>query len=514
MRHTRNWWLSVGIGLLISLAALPARAALPNGVKEADIGDPTPAGSASVDANGVWTVTAGGSDIWGAADSMHFVFRTLDGNGSATMRFTTRTGGHSADNAAKSGPMMRASDDAGAVSAFIPFQGDRNMDPHYRFDADDQTTNFEVENRGHGPAANRPIWQRMERQGNRFTSLISEDGKVWTSLVSVAMENMPASVLAGIAATAHGGDVPVTVTYDNVTIGPDLSPRGVVAMGQDKGALVIWNAVPGAEGYNVYTLAADRTANRVTATPTKNTSIVLDNLENGKPATVVVAAIQGGKEGIGVETEVTPAAPVLGGLEGININTVQPGSHTVDASGVITMSGSGHVIGTVNGFSNRSDGFYFLAMPKAGNATVTVRVLDGPSAKRDDDNRQVGVMIRETLDEDSRFVMTELSSGSGTRLQRRTKASAAAEETDGDLSDPALRPVWLRLARDGNKFTASVAEDKDGKNFKPLGDPVTIDGFNSQAYVGVALSPHTGFNARPPGGLESAEAKLDNLSVK
>ena len=57
-------------------------------------------------------------------------------------------------------------------------------------------------------------------------------------------------------------------------------------------------------------------------------------------------------------------APVAGGFEGININTVQPGTVSVDGSGVITMQGAGYVIGTTgDNISGRTDGFYYLAMP-------------------------------------------------------------------------------------------------------------------------------------------------------
>jgi hypothetical protein len=288
----------------------------------------------------------------------------------------------------------------------------------------------------------------------------------------------------------------------------------VTAIARDKGALVSWNPVPGAEAYNVYTQGADQALNRITADATKNTSVEIQNLENGKPATLVVAAVMGGKEGIGVRTVVIPAPPILGTFAGININTVQAGSETVDANGVITMKGAGHAIGKATDYSGRSDGFYYLAMPQTGNATATVRLVAGPTADRDEDDRQAGIMFRESLDQDARFVMMEARSANDGRLQRRTRAGSDAEVTEAGLTDPTARPVWLRVVRNGNTFTAFVAEDKDGKNFKQVGDPVTIDGFSNQAYVGLALSPRNGINVRPPDGIEFAQAQFDNLSVK
>jgi hypothetical protein len=517
MQYRKPWFLLLCFALLIGAMVPGAYAQLPEGWKAEDIGDLDIPGKTTFDAaKGLYTISTGGQDIWGSGDSFHFAYRTLSGDGNITMRFVGRSG--VAETApSKSGPMMRGSNAADAVSAYLPFQGDRNMDPHYRFEDGGGTTNFEIENRGRIGTADRPIWQRIERQGNRFSSMISDDGRVWTSLVSVRMENMPAQVLAGIGVTKHGatgGDDPVTVNYDNVTVGTDLSPQNVTAIARDKGALVMWNAVTGAEGYNVYTQGADQALNKITAEATKNTSIELQNLENGKAVTVVVTAIQAAKEGVGVRATVTPAPPVVGTFQGIDINTIQAGSATADANGVVTLHGAGHAIGTATAQSNRADGFYFLAMPQTGNATATVRVTAGPNADREDENRQIGIMFRESLDQDARFVMMELRSAGGAFLQRRIQASAPAEATDAEISDPALRPVWLRVVRNGNAFTAFIAEDKDGANFRQVGEPVTINDFSQQAYVGVALSPHNGFNARPPDGVELAEAQVDNLSVK
>ncbi len=515
MRQVKGWLRFLFLGTLLAATALSAHAQLPPEFKGQDLGEPEQSGSVAVSDQGVWTVVAGGNDIWGANDTGYFVFREHTGNGNVTMRFVEKRD-HDITTPAKSGPMLRGSLEPDAISAFLPFQGDRLVDPHFRFEDGDSTTNFEIEMRGHAPSPDTPLWQRLERQGNRISGLISDDGRIWTSLVSVQMENMPQTVLAGLAATKHSasGETPVTVVYDNVSIGPGLSPQNVVAMGRDRGALVMWSAVPGAEGYNVYLLADDRTANKITAEPTQNTSIEIPNLENGKATTVVVAAIQGGTEGVGVRAVVTPGAPVSGGLQGVNINTVQPGSHSVDANGVITLRGAGHAIGVAGTYAGRSDGFYFLGMPRSGNATVTVRVVSGPDAEREDPNRQAALMFRESLNEDARFVMMDVTSENGVRLQSRTTISGVAEAIDAEVADPTARPVWLRVVRNGNTFTGFVAEDEAGQEFRQVGDPVTIEGFSELAYVGLGISPRTGFDARPENNLESAEATFDNLTIQ
>ena len=124
--HSPNRWIYLlGLISLLLVGALPAHAApppsLPPDLKGQDLGTPDIPGSFTTDATkGTITVVAGGSDIWGTADEGFFVFKENTGDGSVTMRFTSRTGGHT-DNAAKSGPMIRATTDQDAVSAFLPF---------------------------------------------------------------------------------------------------------------------------------------------------------------------------------------------------------------------------------------------------------------------------------------------------------------------------------------------------------------------------------------------------------
>jgi hypothetical protein len=520
--------LSLGIIALLLACALPARADIPTGLTGVELGTPDPDSSFTTDATlGTITIKGGGGDIWGNDDEGFLVSRPITGDVTVTGRFVQKLV-HPVRTPAKSGPMIRATTDVDAVSAYLPFQGDRLVDPHFRFASGDQTTNFEVQNRGHDPSPTTPLWQRLERQGNRISGLISNDGKIWNSIVSVTMDNMPAQTVAGLAANKHPAsanwnpapnppDAPVTVVYDNFAYGTDLSPENVTGVAQDKGAVVTWNAVTGADGYNVYTQGTDGKLTKVTTTPTKNTSMALTSLTNGQATTVVVSAVIGGKEGIGVEAVVTPAAPIGGGLTGININTIDPGSASMDASGVITVHGDGHAIGLTsnNTVGGQSDGFYYLAMPLTGDATATVRLVDGPNgpASRDDSGRQAGIMIRESLDQDARFVMMDTTSGNGTELQARSKASDLAAQTDAGVADSTARPVWLRVVRKGVVFTGFVSED-GGKTFRQVGDPVTITGFSGTAYVGLAVCPHNGFSVAEPGGPELATAKFDNLTIK
>src|ERR1044072_2640894 len=74
--------------LLISILfclAKSAHASLPPGWSDVDIGSPGLAGSASFNA-GLWTVTGGGSDIWGSADKFNFASTNFTGDGTMIVR--------------------------------------------------------------------------------------------------------------------------------------------------------------------------------------------------------------------------------------------------------------------------------------------------------------------------------------------------------------------------------------------------------------------------------------------
>ena len=60
--------------------AQPAWADLPAGWADADIGSPGLAGSAGY-TNGNWTVTGGGTDIYGTADQFNYAYVTVNGDG-------------------------------------------------------------------------------------------------------------------------------------------------------------------------------------------------------------------------------------------------------------------------------------------------------------------------------------------------------------------------------------------------------------------------------------------------
>jgi hypothetical protein len=138
---------------------------------------------------------------------------------------------------------------------------------------------------------------------------------------------------------------------------------------------------------------------------------------------------------------------------------------------------------------NSADGCYFLAMPVAGDLTVTARCVSGPTATSDDNEWNLGgPMIRESLDSRARLAMTQVARVGSLQFKRRTDFAESPPDTKTDEIPADKRPVWLRVVRKGNDFRGFVSED--GSSWIQVGDTETIAGFAREPFVGLTLCGH------------------------
>jgi regulation of enolase protein 1 (concanavalin A-like superfamily) len=282
-----------------------------------------------------------------------------------------------------------------------------------------------------------------------------------------------------------------------------MPPDQVEYLPRDGAAIIVWSGVTNATGYNVYQQVVKDPAQeptapvKVNATPMTVTSLLVQNLQNGTAYHFTVTAIVDGQEteaggptlaeGNGGRVAVVPQKPLKLGaneLYGLNIGTDWPGSYSVDANGVITMKASGRDI------YGSGDGFYFLAVPVKGDVTVTARVVSGPTQVSGDDGgwEQGGPMIRESLDAEARMTIMAVMRTNPLQYKRRMEQATTPDVSEGDRGDNTNRPVWLRLVRKGDSFTAFYSND--GADYKQVGGPVSIGGFAQEAYVGLSFCGH------------------------
>lgn len=171
----------------------------------ADIGGAIPSGDQSVQ-NGTWTISAGGSDIWGTTDQFHYDWQTLATDGSVSAHITSQT---NTDPWAKAGVMLRQTADANSAYYAIFVTPGNGIVVQSR-----SLTGATAIEPAFIPGTT-PAYVKVTRAGMTFTAYTSSDGVNWTLVPgSTTTIGMTGSVLEGLATTSHNVNTPSTVVYD------------------------------------------------------------------------------------------------------------------------------------------------------------------------------------------------------------------------------------------------------------------------------------------------------------
>jgi len=157
-------------------------------------------------------------------------------------------------------------------------------------------------------------------------------------------------------------------------------------------------------------------------------------------------------------------------------NPASVGSFVEGPVGTYTMTGSGADIW------NQSDQFHYAYKMLAGAGSIVAKV---ESIDNTNGWAKAGVMIRETLDADSKHAMMIVSAASGVSFQRRseTGGDSAADTTGGIIA-----PYWVKIERDlaGNFSAYSSA---NGSSWQKLGGSEPIQ-MGTNVYIGLAVTSH------------------------
>lgn len=186
------------------------------------------------------------------------------------------------------------------------------------------------------------------------------------------------------------------------------------------------------------------------------------------------------------------ASPINLGRNSIDINTGLAGA-TIREGDAIRLRAGGHDIW------GGADGIRFVYVEVPGDLTIVARVAE-LHATHGDGWTKAGVMVRDSLDANSKHVATLITSGNGVQMVRR-------EQTGGESFDNNPKglnvPIWLKLERVGNTFTSSYSTN--GVDWVHVAShQVEMTG---TVFVGLVLTAHGEEN-----GL--AEALFDNIELK
>jgi len=185
----------------------------PSKLTDANIGNPGVAGSANY-ANGTWTVTGGGTDVWGTSDQFNFAYEPITGDNTVIARISSLTG--TSDGAyASAGVMIRDGTAANAPFAFV-ISGVNGADFKYRTSAGAAAAESGWKN------TQTPVyWVKLVRVGNTFTAYTAPDVSgspgLWTQIgatQTIAMTNPT----VGLAVTANNNAASATAAFTNFSV--------------------------------------------------------------------------------------------------------------------------------------------------------------------------------------------------------------------------------------------------------------------------------------------------------
>ena len=186
------------------------------GLANQDVGHPgvnplTPGSTLAV-GPGAATVMAGGSDIWGAWDAMHYVYREVTGDFDISVQVASLT---RADNWSKAGLLARQSILSNSFGMGIfatPTNGQRTFSSQWRDAANTGSASW-------APGGVRPPinpypdnWVRLVRQETNIYSYISSNGVDWVVDYTNSTVATQPKLLVGLAVTAHNNAAGQTST--------------------------------------------------------------------------------------------------------------------------------------------------------------------------------------------------------------------------------------------------------------------------------------------------------------
>lgn len=147
------------------------------------------------------------------------------------------------------------------------------------------------------------------------------------------------------------------------------------------------------------------------------------------------------------------------------------GSHTESASYHLAKGSGSDIWGT-------NDSFRFVYQPLAGNCSITAKVVSSENTAA---WAKSGIMIRETLNSNSKYAIAYISPSNGTAFQQRSGTGGGATGISNIAGINA--PYWLKLIRIGSAINAF--QSQDGQTWTSLGS--TSISMANDVYVGLAV---------------------------
>ena len=197
-------------------------------------------------------VSGAGTDIGGTADSEGFLYKKITGDATLTVRLVSTI-----EDFYKVGIQMRGTLAAGAqrVGITLGEKGCRMLRTYVRSSAGDNTSWTNGTNYGRAP-----LWMRISREGNKFTTYLSRDSITWHQLTSATV-SMPKTYYVGMASCSGSTTTTYAAIFDHVklegtvaapTAKPSAPTNFTAVWSNTDEATLTWSSVSDADTYNIY----------------------------------------------------------------------------------------------------------------------------------------------------------------------------------------------------------------------------------------------------------------------
>ncbi|MFG1871625.1 ABC transporter permease subunit [Micromonospora arborensis] len=189
---------------------------------------PSRTGSCGQNGPGSECVTLHGPEGQEIVDKSTYVYRTLTGDGSITVRLADFTGllptidgSKTRDGLApwaKAGLMVKDGTTAGSAYAAVMLTGEHGVRMQYNY----------VHDEGGSATAHvkpQPVWLRLTRTGDTVRAEQSADGKAWAQVGTARLPGLPSTVTAGMFATSpqYSEEVNESVVLSGISGGPSVA---------------------------------------------------------------------------------------------------------------------------------------------------------------------------------------------------------------------------------------------------------------------------------------------------
>jgi hypothetical protein len=254
-----------------------------------------------------------------------------------------------------------------------------------------------------------------------------------------------------------------------------LAPTGLTATPGNATVSLAWNAVAGATSYNVKRSTTSGGPYTTIKTGLTTTTYADTSVANGTPYYYTVSGLGAGVESPNsAQVTAIPTAGLPNPWKTQDIGSVAASGGASYSGTTFTVNGSGVDISVM------ADEFRFVYQSASGDCTNVARVV---SVQSTDPWAKAGVMIRETLNANSRHASTFVTPGNGVAFQYRASTGGSS----GNINTTGLSaPYWVKVVRSGNTFTSY--RSANGTTWALIGSQTISMAPN--VYIGLGVTSH------------------------